>query len=321
MNGVRISTPSRLHFGLLGWGPHASRQFGGVGLMIERPGLEILVEGASKWEAIGPLRDRALDIAIQVADHLRQAHFEVCPARISILKTPSAHIGLGLGTQLSLAIARALATIAEIPQTPATSLAHWTGRGRRSGIGIHGFAEGGLIVDVGQSPISDLPVKLTRLAFPSAWSILIILPDQQHGLHGQKELNAFASLPPLSGPESDRLCRLVLLGLLPGVIETDLSGFGSSLVAIQEIMGRVFGPAQGGRFGSREAEKLGETLTRMGLHGVGQSSWGPTLYAFSDLSESAREILRSRLINKFNLKPDTIFWTQASAAGAIVESL
>ena len=41
---LRILTPSRLHFGLLGWGPQAPRQFGGVGLMVERPGLEIVAE-------------------------------------------------------------------------------------------------------------------------------------------------------------------------------------------------------------------------------------------------------------------------------------
>ena len=39
MSGLHIETPSRLHFGLLGWGHRtAPREFGGVGLMVDRPG-------------------------------------------------------------------------------------------------------------------------------------------------------------------------------------------------------------------------------------------------------------------------------------------
>ena len=52
---IRIRTPSRLHFGLLGWGPQAARQFGGVGLMIEDPGLELIGETAAEWTFEGPL--------------------------------------------------------------------------------------------------------------------------------------------------------------------------------------------------------------------------------------------------------------------------
>ena len=40
MTRCRLRTPSRLHFGLFGWGPEARRQFGGVGLMVDDPGLE-----------------------------------------------------------------------------------------------------------------------------------------------------------------------------------------------------------------------------------------------------------------------------------------
>ena len=58
MTPLRIRTPSRLHFGLLGWGPRRARQFGGVGLMIEAPGLELTAEPAPDWSFAGPLADR-----------------------------------------------------------------------------------------------------------------------------------------------------------------------------------------------------------------------------------------------------------------------
>ena len=50
----RLTAPSRLHFGLLAWGPNAPRQFGGVGLMVDHPGLTITTEPATRWTADGP---------------------------------------------------------------------------------------------------------------------------------------------------------------------------------------------------------------------------------------------------------------------------
>ena len=319
MTRLRIQTPSRLHFGLLGWGASSRRQFGGVGLMVEQPGLEIVAENASDWSiASGPLSERTLDIAVAVARRLDQERLPVRPVRFTNVRVPEAHMGLGVGTQLSLAVARAIATLAGQPELDAASLARLTDRGRRSGIGIHGFAEGGLIVDAGRHSEKGLPTKLVRLPFPDEWSTLIVLPEQAQGLHGDEELTAFRTLPPMPESLSSRLCRLVLLGLLPAVLETDLESFGSSLSEIQRIVGSSFAAVQGGPFGNSEIDVMVESMARNGLHGVGQSSWGPALYAFSDQGPRQRERLRLDLIGEFHLDPDRVFWTRASRSGATV---
>ncbi len=108
MTRLRIRTPSRLHFGLLGWGPHATRQFGGVGLMIDAPGIELAAEPAPRWTAEGPLAARALQVAERVAGRFIAMGVPIPPARITILRAPEEHVGLGVGTQLSLAVARAV---------------------------------------------------------------------------------------------------------------------------------------------------------------------------------------------------------------------
>src|SRR3954469_25466101 len=105
MTRLRVQTPSRLHFGLLGWGPRAPRQFGGVGLMIEKPGLEVLIENAPSWEATGPLAERSLDVALAIAKRLGERGCPVGPFRLTNINIPDAHVGLGVGTQLSLALA------------------------------------------------------------------------------------------------------------------------------------------------------------------------------------------------------------------------
>ena len=110
---LHIRTPSRLHFGLLGWGPEVVRQFGGIGLMIDSPGIELTVEPRRRMDrrgaAGGPSR----------ADH-RPASQSGCsnpeshlpPARVRVQSAPAEHVGLGVGTQLSLAVARAVLKLA-----------------------------------------------------------------------------------------------------------------------------------------------------------------------------------------------------------------
>jgi predicted sugar kinase len=107
-----------------------------------------------------------------------------------------------------------------------------------------------------------------------------------------------------------------MLGLLPAVLEHDLAAFGSALSAVQEIVGTCFAAVQGGRYGCIEAEGLVERLCGVGLQGVGQSSWGPTLYAFSDAPLPDRHRVLERLRNDPAFADYSLDWTVASLNGA-----
>lgn len=316
MNRLRMTTPSRLHFGLLGWGPQVPRQFGGVGLMIDAPGIALTAEAAAEWDAQGPLAIRAL----HVAERMAKASVPLVPARIRIEHAPDEHVGLGVGTQLSLAVARVLMKLAAHPEPSIGDLAELCGRGLRSGIGLHGFAQGGLIVDGGRRSETGIPPLLAHLDFPAEWSVLVILPARLSGLHGPEEVQAFAQLPPIPEAVTDRLCRLVLLGLLPAVLERDLPTFGAVLSELQQEVGRGFAPAQGGTFARPELATIVSALQAMGLHGAGQSSWGPTLYAFSDEPPEARAAIVAQVRERFGLAADSVFWTTASARGSVLEA-
>ena len=118
---IRVRAASRLHFGLFapppdegpsGSWPNAlgqevlpARRFGGVGLMVQLPGLEVTAEPAPAWAAEGPLAERALAFAQQFARALPQPR----PHRLVVTRCAPEHAGLGTGTQLGLAVARALA--------------------------------------------------------------------------------------------------------------------------------------------------------------------------------------------------------------------
>jgi beta-RFAP synthase len=317
INRVEIQTASRLHFGLLGWGPGTSRQFGGVGLMVKHPGIGLTLERAETDSCRGVHSERALrvarDVVRRVGGPLVSQHFSV-----TVLHAPSEHVGLGTGTQLSLAVAKAVMCLIGRDDVHASELAGLCGRGLRSGIGIHGFDRGGLIVDGGHGASSAVPPLLAHRAMPLEWSILLAIPELPAGRHGSAELDAFRGAPTLADAQLDRMCRLVLLGILPAAAEADLPAFGEALTELQSLVGLMFAPAQGGgAFAHPMLEALAHKLRSAGFQGVGQSSWGPTLYAFTDRPAAEFSADLKVLEELFSLKPGALVWTGPSAQGAV----
>jgi beta-RFAP synthase len=317
MTRLRVRTPSRLHFGLLGWGPAASRQFGGLGLMIEEPDLEVVFRSAAEWCCEGPLAGRVRDLVRS----LESCSPALGPALVRIERTPPEHAGLGVGTQLSLAIVRGLLELAEFPTPSIEQMAALSGRGRRSGVGLHGFVHGGLIVDGGHAQAPGVPPLVARSVFPEDWGILLVQPPGPRGRHGPEEAHSFARIPPMPERVTERLCRLVLLGILPALAERNLRDFGEALSEFQRRVGEEFATLQGGPFSSPMAEAIVMELGRLGLVGAGQSSWGPTLYGFSESARPRRDRISALLTEAFPIDPSGVRWTRAANHGAVVERL
>jgi len=292
--------------------------------MIEAPGIELLAEPAHQPSAEGPLAARVRDLLADLPGRFTSLGMPA-PARsawVRIVHAPKEHIGLGVGTQLSLAVTRVLLELNECDPADLrpTQLARLAGRGARSGIGLHGFFEGGFLVDGGHRIDGDIPPLVVRHPFPEEWHILLIQPPQV-GLHGTDERRAFTELPSVPARVTERLCRLVLFDLLPGLIERDLDGFGQALGEIQRRVGECFSPVQGGVFASSLAEEVVEELGRLGLKGAGQSSWGPTLYAFSEADERERAEIERRVHARFGSAHLAMSWTRAANHGAVIERL
>jgi beta-RFAP synthase len=284
--------------------------------MIDEPGIELTAEPAPEWAAEGPLSARVLQVAERVAPRLATREGADVPrARFRVVRAPREHMGLGVGTQLSLAVVRLLEALAGRPEPPLDRLAGLAERGLRSGIGLHGFAHGGLLVDGGHRGSGRIPPLVGRVAFPSDWSILVVLPEVAPGCHGPEEVRAFAQLPPIPERVTERLCRLVLLGLLPAAADRDLPAFGTGLTELQQQVGRCFAPAQGGTFAHPEIEAIVSFLQAEGLHGVGQSSWGPAVYGFTDQPDEPRARILRRLQDRFGPLAGAAFWTTANNDG------
>ncbi len=284
---VRVAAAARLHLGFLDMNGGLGRKFGGLGLAISGPRTRLTLRPAERTAVEGFERARAQKL-------LEQAQSALAPGRahrLTVEEAIPAHSGLGSGTQLALAIAAALRRLEDLPADPAADAALLQ-RGARSGLGAGLFARGGLVVDGGRGAATVTPPVIARLPFPAEWRILLVADLQSVGLHGADEREAFAALPPFSEAQAGAICRLVLMQALPSLAERDIVGFGAAITRVQEIIGDYFAPAQGGRrFTSARVEDMVSKLLAEGATGGGQTSWGPTGFAFVDSARAAERLV------------------------------
>jgi beta-RFAP synthase len=285
---VRVTAPARLHLGFLDLNGSLGRKFGSIGLAVDTPQTRLVVQRAPHHSAQGPESDRALRLLSRFASKGARGGYS-----ITVEEAIPAHAGLGSGTQLALAVGAGIATLEDQSLTP-YGLAQLGERGARSGIGLAAFADGGFIVDGGRGTRDTAPPVTLRAEFPPEWRALMILDRNRAGVSGEAETQAFRALPPFPDASAAHICRLVLMQLVPGLKEEDISAFGAALTEIQQIVGEHFAKAQGGSpWTSPAVGELANRMKDMGATGVGQSSWGPTGFAFVDSPKAAERLYHS----------------------------
>jgi len=288
---VFVEAPARLHFGVLDLRGDLGRRFGGIGAAVPVPSVLVEATAAATLEAEGPECERALEFARRYRESTRIES----GAHLTVHRAIPPHAGLGSGTQLGLAVARALAEL-HGRSAAVTELARAVGRGRRSGVGTWTFALGGFVLEGGRrNGETEVAPLLARLAIPREWRCVVAVPPGARGLSGEEEMAAFARLSPPPEREVEHVAHLVLMQLLPALTEADLTGFGAALDQVQRITGGWWSSAQGGPYAPGPSALLVERLREWGAVGVGQSSWGPAVYGLaSDSGRAADLAARSR---------------------------
>lgn len=292
MTSATITTSSRLHFGLFGWGPNAPRQFGGFGLMIQNPGFQMNATIALHNEIQANPDDRKTieRLLPVIRDQLKQIGYELPPLSIIVHHSIPAHHGLGSGTQRAFAIGKLAASLAGWNNPTIPQLALLANRFPRSGVGAYGFEQGGLIVDGGHSSglgrHQELAPLICRVTWPIHWRVVLLTPQEPEGVFGKKEMELFTQLPPPSLESMSLVARTIHSDFLNDLAISDFPKAMNSLEIVQQLVGQWFAPAQHDSvYGSPARDSIIKTMKSIGLRGVGQSSWGPTLFGFSQASD------------------------------------
>ncbi|AEH61803.1 beta-ribofuranosylaminobenzene 5'-phosphate synthase family [Methanosalsum zhilinae DSM 4017] len=318
---IRITSPSRLHLGLIDLNAEFGRVDGGAGITLDYPCIRIVAEKSDTLEVHdgSHLKNKMK----QAADSVLKGRGGIC---IHVEEDVLSHVGLGSGTQAALCAAMAACRLYGLEYT-VRELAEMAGRGGTSGIGVAGFEHGGFIVDAGHrfsrkksfSPSAasrepPAPV-IFRHDFPD-WDIILAIPRIK-GAHDKEEMNIFSRECPIPLAEVQAVSHTILMQMIPAIMEKDIEAFGRAVNHLQTT-----------GFKKREiaiqspvVSELMETMIEHGAEGAGMSSFGPAVYAISDRRTNSERIAKKagQVLNE-GIGGDVMI-TRGNNSGAVIEEI
>ncbi len=286
-----VETGARLHFGFQNLSLANERLYGGVGVGLDKPRITVSAEPASQLiceDQIRPYCEQVLDL------------LGVDGAEIAVELFPR-HVGLGSGTQLTLACLCAVAKAYDIdcfPREQAPKL----GRGGRSGVGVATFEQGGFVIDAGhpaerfttEPPAPgdwNVPEPLGRWSVPDSWRFLVVVPETEAGPSGSAEDDQMRAVVERANPSiADEIATVITSRVLPAVVENDLTAFGQAVARVGRLNGAWYADEQGGVYRPPAGPIIESLSGSHAITGAGQSSWGPTVYGVTAKDMSAEAL-------------------------------
>lgn len=293
---VVVHASARIHMGFYNFLTDGIA-YGGLGAALSQPSVVVRVSrlGGKGFDVVNR---SGVDIS-DCIDSVVKA-FDLRGVGIEVLSAIPRHIGLGSTTQMTLAIAYAASKLLGLGYS-VRDIAVRLCRGRDSGIGVIAFERGGFIVDSGRrisesgkvlcpTSLEDLPQPIFRAPIPRKWSFILFIQKMRRGFDEIGERRAMDVPTSLPKDIQHELYKLVFLYMIPSILRRDIDVFGKALTRLQFVVGEYFSKYQGGIFCCEEAEAIVNTMLRHGVKGVGQSSWGPTVYGLVEGHAIAKRI-------------------------------
>ncbi len=261
--------------------------------MVHPPAVRMSALPASEFAATGPQADRVRQFASSWAAYYG-ASLDERPCRLVVEQPLPAHAGLGSGTQIALTTGALLHLWRNETLPDVGQLARSVGRGKRSAVGCHGFFHGGIILASGRKGDGFLAPLDVSVNVPRQWRWILWLDPSQQGLAGSAEEEVFQQCSCRRRSSRQSLPELAR-AIVAAARQADFECFSESLYQYGYSAGMEFASVQGGPFNGALLSRRVELLRKWGILGVGQSSWGPTIFAVVRSETEATEVLqRSR---------------------------
>ncbi len=311
---VIVRAPSHVHLGNFDLNGELGRLFGTIGFALEEPYLKVVVEEHDSIVIEGPYREILYDVVKKCTEI-----FNIEGAKVRVEKAYRRGVGLGLTTSLILSTVYAISRIVG-EDIDIVQIAPLFGRGLVSALGTYAFKLGGVIIDAGfkVNNIGKVPPLIYRGDVPRKWYFIVAVPRNipERVIEIKKrEHEILKNLPKMSPEISGKLCRIVLVQLIPSIEEEDIETFGKAITEFSKIAGEYWSPFQEGTYCTREVERGINIMLEEGCTGAAQSCWGPTFYGVTD-SYKTCERVKKRLREELNI--EEIYITHVDNIGARV---
>ncbi len=270
---VEVIAGYRIHLGFYRFldPPYA---YGGLGVALEEPWVSVSVSLSDLDHCLvrAPTEESRRVIA-EVLNALG-----VSGVNVDVSGFVRHHVGLGSRTRLVASLCRALVELGLVKGKVEGLVKRVSGYGVSS-VGLYTFLNGGLVADTGvRVGLREPPSLLLRLRFPTKWVAIVCVPT---GIRGFNEVEEAPILTKSlrKHPKQGELYS-AFIKLVNAILYEDFTTFSRSLKRLQLLTGEYFSEFQGGIFRSGVSEDIVNILNAEGVEGVGQSSWGPTIYGF-----------------------------------------
>ncbi|MED5429787.1 MAG: beta-ribofuranosylaminobenzene 5'-phosphate synthase family protein [Pseudomonadota bacterium] len=283
INELVISSPARLHLGFFGIEDNYGYSYGSMGLAINLHKTLIKVSKAKEsYSNISKKYIKPLETYLNSIGKKQKM-------RIILENEMKKHVGLGSGTQTALCLGKGVSKFLGL-ELDIENIAKIFNRGLRSGAGIGVFEKGGFIVDTCKKN-NQHPQILLRKKFPSSWKIVLLSDMALRGFYGEREEKFFRNTK-ASKLISSELSEVVLRGIIPSIIYKDFTCFARNISYFQKLTAEFYKKKQKDLFISDEISKVIKYLSKSRTLGIGQSSWGPFSYIFTESLPSAKEVIK-----------------------------
>ena len=278
---VIVDSPARLHLGFYGINKDLDYSFGSIGLAINA--FRTIVSAKYARKSQSSLTNVKLNQILK-KKNINKSYV------LEIISSPPKHIGLGSGTQLSLCFIHAINILLNLNLSKDECI-RLSSRGKRSGIGIGTFYSGGFVVD-GCKKDHLYPKTLFNLKFPKQWHIILINDTSRRGSFGRKESEFFNNKKNTTETINKELSFILMRGLFPSILYEDFDNFCDNLNLYQKTTSRFYKSNQRDTYLSNDIAKIIKFVTNSGFKGVGQSSWGPLSYIFTESKAEAEDVIK-----------------------------
>lgn len=314
---LRITAFPRLHLTLIGMNEKCYRINGGIGFAINDPQLNLRINPSGFFQLIDT-RDTQLsqyqyDALSQNIEKARSQNLFKNNITVEISGEMGTHYGFGSETLIRLSCLEALFILNDCKYDPKL-LISLSGRGGTSGIGIHTYFEGGMILDIGRkheggpfNPSSyaenrkKVPLLLKRTPMPK-WNIGLCIPSEIPSKSVSEEKEFFDKTCPIEITQVYETLYHAVFGLNAAIEENDKLTFCKALKNIQNC---AWKHAERKQYGV-ELSCLENNLYNCGAMAVGMSSLGPSLFFIADdipsvINKMQNNTSKYKLINTYSI--------------------